>query len=229
MGLRARTLQSRDGFTLTEAIATCAILTILLGSILVAMTGTQRAFVDNQILSHIQLRAQHAMSRVVALASQALTSDSFFSTLKPTTGVGAHCLRFRQVLYIDTTTGVVTYDNVAPVYIYGPDNTSSKSSGLIIGRGATLSAIHSAGAGSDAWLGTADDDTNALINGVPVVELLIPDAFTPQAGDMFSVDVSPAPIGRLVTFTIRLNARDQTGNFLLPNDLVLSESVALRQ
>ena len=218
-----------SGFTLTEAVATCAVLITLLGSILVAMTGTQRAFVDNQILSHVQLRAEHAMSRMVALAGQALTSDASFGTLKPATGVSAHCLRFRQVLSIDTTTGTVIYDNVAPVYIYGPDSGASPSSGLIVGRGATLSDIHNTGAGADGQLGTADDDTNALINLQPVVELLIPSTFAPRVGTMFTVDVSPAPIGRLVTLTLRVNARDQAGSFLLPTDIVITESVALRQ
>lgn len=93
-----------------------------------------------------------------------------------------------------------------------------------------MTAVHSIGAGADGYLGTRDDDaTTPATGGIPAVELLIPDTFAPETGDMLRIDVSPAPVGRLLAFTIRLNARGADGKFLLPNDFVLSGRVALRR
>ena len=64
---------------------------------------------------------------------------------------------------------------------------------------------------------------------MPAVELLIPGRFAPQLGEMFQIDVTPAPTGRFLSFTLRVNAREATGGFVLVNDLVLTTNVALRE
>jgi hypothetical protein len=207
-----------------------AVLSVVLGSIVMATVGTQDVFLENQVISQLNIYAQTALDRIVELSSQALTTDSQFSPLKPTTGVGSHCLRFRLVQSIDTTTGDVIYDDNAQVYLLGPDSGTHPCKGLVVGRGATLDVVYSTGKGPDNFLGTVDDDTvTALVSDIPAVELLVPETYSPRTGTMFTVDVSPAPVGRVLTLTLRLNARGKDGNYVLPNDLVLSERVALRQ
>jgi type II secretory pathway pseudopilin PulG len=219
---------SQAGLTLVELVASFGILSVVLGSVLVAVMGTQDAFLENQIVSQLNLRAQLALDRIVELASQALTTDSVFSALSPSTGVSSHGLRFRLVQYIDTATGNPVYDSTNLVYIYGPDSGADPCQGLVVGRGPSWAVIHSSTCGADGFVGTADDNTSVLSGGNPMVEILMPSKFAPQTGDMFAVDVSPAPIGRFLTFTLRLNARGQEGNYLLPTDLVLTEKIALR-
>jgi type II secretory pathway pseudopilin PulG len=221
--------ESQAGLTLVELVASFGILSVVLGSILMAVMGTQDAFLENQLVSQLNLRAQLALDRIVDLASQALTADADFSTLSPSTGVNSHGLRFRLVQYIDTATGNAVYDSTNRVYIYGPDSGANPCRGLVVGRGTSWTTIHSSVCGADGFVGTADDNTSILSSGIPMVQILIPNNFAPQSGDMFTVNVSPAPIGRFLTFTLRLNARGQDGNYLFPTDLVLTERVALRQ
>lgn len=216
--------------TLIELAASSAILLVVMGSVLTAFLGTQEAFAETQIVSQVQNRAQTAMERIVELASQALTSDAQFTPLKSSTGVDSHCLRFRLIQGFDVPSGSVIYDDATQVYIYGPDSGTFPSAGLIIGRGSSLGAIFAAACGTDGFLGTTDDDTSVVLaNGLPAVELLVPANYAPQTGEMFTVNVSPAPIGRLVTFTLRINGRKLDGTYVLENDLVLTERVALRQ
>lgn len=217
------------GTTLIETAVTTTVLSIFMIGI-TALIGSQDAFIQSQVVSQLQLRVQNALERVVDISSQAVTVDGEFSPLKPTSGLGSHCLRFRLIESVDVGTGEPVYDDDLKVYIYGPDPGSNPSSGLIIGRGANLDAIHDVAAGVDEQLGTTDDNTSVMLSGVtPAVELLIPSDFAPQSGEMFQVDVSPAPIGRLLTFTIRVNARSRDGVFVLADDLIMSERVALRQ
>lgn len=220
--------RSQAGLTLVELVASFGILSVVLGSIMMAVMGTQDAFLENQLVSQLNLRAQLALDRIVELASQALTTDADFSPMSSTSGVNSHGLRFRLVQYIDTATGTPVYDSTNRVYIYGPDSGASPSSGLVVGRGSSWTAIHSATCGADGFVGTADDNTSVLSSGLPMLELLIPNNYAPQSGDMFTVNVSPAPIGTFLTFTLRLNARGQDGNYLFPMDQVLTERVALR-
>ena len=221
--------ETQAGLTLVELVASLGILSVVMGSILMAVIGTQDAFLENQLASQLNLRAQLSLDRIVDLASQALTTDADFSTLRPATGVNSHGLRFRLVQYIDAATGNPSYDSVNRVYIHGPDSGAEPCRGLVVGRGPSWTAIHSSACGADGFLGTTDDNTNVLSSGIPMVEILIPGSFAPQTGDMFTVNVSPAPIGRFLTFTLRLNARGQDGNYLFPADLVLTERVALRR
>ena len=219
-----------EGFTLLEVMITVVVISIMLISILPAIRGSQDAFVQSQIFSQLNLRAQNALDRIVDLSGQGVTTDAEFSPLKPNTGINSHCLRFRLLTTIDTVTGEPVYDDNARVYLYGPDDGTDPCAGIIVGRGPNLGAIYNAAAGSDSLLGTLDDDTTVSVAaGLPAVELLLPKTFAPETGEMFTVNVNPAPIGRLLTFTLRLNAIDKNGNFLLPNDLVLSQTVALRQ
>ena len=222
--------RAEAGFTFLELMTTVAVLSVVLGSIFMATLSTQNVFLQSQTVSQLNLRAQHTMNRIVEMAGQALTSDAQFSPLKPSTGINSHCLRFRQLTAYDPNAGQAVYDDQARIYVYGPDNGADPSSGLVIGRGPSLSDIHAAASGADGFLGSPDDDTLAsVVNGLPAIELLMPSTFAPQAGEMFVVNVSPAPFGRLLTFTLRLNARGPDGSFLFPNDLVLTERVALRQ
>ena len=221
-----KTTRRDDGFTLIEAAVTLAMLGIFVTSIIATTMGLQDTFLESQTVSNLHLRARHALDRVVLLAGQAVTGDAEFSTLQANTSAdGFHCLRFRLISGIDTVTGAAIYDDNLKVFIYGDHDTVNPCSGLIVGRGLDLSTVFTTGRGSDGRLGTTDDAVNTLTNGIPVVELLVRPTFAPRSGDMFTVDV----IGRLVTFTIRLNARGTDGNFLLPTDLVLTERVALRQ
>lgn len=216
--------------TFVEVAASLAVLVILLGSVLAATLSTQSVFVEDQLISQLHLRTEEALDRIVSLTSQALTTDAQFSPLLPATGIAAHCLRFRQVQGIDSATGAVLYDDAAQIYILGPDAGAFPCSGVIIGRGPNLSTISASGAGADGILGTRDDAVNTIVaSNLPVVELLLPDTLAPQTGEMFTVDVTPAPIGRLVTYTLRVNTRGPDGTFLLANDLVLTERTALWQ
>lgn len=217
------------GMTLIEVMITIGTLMVLTFATVTALIGSQNAFVQSQTLSVLQLRAQIAMDRVVALSSQAVTGDAEFSPLKPTSGVDSHALRFRLIDSINPVSGAPVYDDDLKVYIYGPDGGTNPSAGIIIGRGPSLTDIYTTGAGPDGLLGTVDDSTASISGGMPAVELLMPSTFAPQTGDMFQVDVTPAPTGRLLTFTLRLNAREADGDFVLANDVVLTSAVSLRE
>jgi prepilin-type N-terminal cleavage/methylation domain-containing protein len=219
---------SEPGFSLLEVVIAAAVLSLIVGSIMGVMQTTQTTFIENQYIVNMNLRAQMAMDRLIHMASQALTTDAEFGTLKPTTGVDAHCMRFRLIQSVDPSTGNVTY-HPSKVYLYGPDSDTNPCKGLIVGRGSSLDAIFAGGKGTDGFLGTQDDNVNFLENGIPMVELLVPSTFAPRTGEMFTVNVEPAPTGRLITFTIRLNTRGSNGNFILPEDLELTERVALWQ
>jgi prepilin-type N-terminal cleavage/methylation domain-containing protein len=212
------------GFTVLELVITLALLSIFLFGILATVTGLQSTFVENEVVADMHLRAERAMDRIVEMAGGALTNDPQFAPLKPTSGVDSHCLRFSFITSVDSVTATPVYSSNL-VYIYGPDTGANPSRGLIIGRGPSLDAIWSQARGADGFLGTTDDDTSTLVSGDPYVELLIPSNYAPQTGDMFQVDVS----GRLLTVTLRLNAVGRAGTFILPNDLVMTERVALRQ
>ncbi len=217
-------LERERGFTLIETTIVFGVSIVFLAGVVTAFSGLQGAVVEGQTISELQLRSQRALDRIVTAASQALTTDSEFSALKPNTGVDSHCLRFRLLDSVDPLTGALVF-NGDNVYIYGPDSGANPSAGLVMGRGTSLANVHGNGSGSDGVLGTRDDNTGAMTNGVPVVELLIPDTFAPQTGTMFEVDVN----GRLLTFTLRVNAQDANGQFILPQDLVFTERVALRR
>lgn len=222
--------RSESGLSLLELVVTVGILTLVVGSIATAMTGTQSVFLESQLISRLHMRARRAMDRIVSLSSQAMTTDSRFTPQKSNTGVNSHCLRFRLMQSIDPVTGDAVYDDLDRIFIYGPHGGGQPNRGIIIGRGRTLGQIYRRGRGPDGFLGTTDDNTRATITpGFPAVELLIPATFAPSSGDMFRVNVTPAPIGRLLTFTLRINARGTDGNFILPTDFTLVQRVALRQ
>jgi hypothetical protein len=208
---------------LVETAITLALLAIFIFGILATVTGLQSTFVDNEVIGELHRRAQRALERIVQLSSQALTDDEQFAALKPTTGVDSHCLRFSLVTSVDTVTAEPIYSSNI-VYIYGPDDGDYPCSGIIVGRGPGLDTVYTA-CGDDGRLGTSDDNTSTLVNGDPLVELLVPSEFAPSSGEMLQIDVAE----RMVTFTLRLNAHGTNGAFVLPNDLVLTERVALRQ
>ena len=219
----------RAGLSLVEVAVTMTLITVIVAGLFSAVTASQQAFLENQITSLVESRAHMALDRIISVASQAVTVDAEFSPLKPNTGVASHCLRFRALQAFDVA-GTPIYDDTLKVYIYGPDTGTNPCAGLIIARGPDLPTIYSAASGGDYLLGTVDDDVTASIaGGMPAVELLLSADLAPQTGEMLTIDVTPAPVGRLLRFTLRVNATDRDGAFLLPNDLVLSERVALRQ
>jgi type II secretory pathway pseudopilin PulG len=228
----AGSLKNREreaGLTLIELVITMAVWSVFLIGTVTALAGAQRVFVDSQELSELHLRAQRALDRIASLASQAVTTDAQYTPLKTTSGIGSHCLRFRILDSVDGA-GQPTYDDNLQVFIYGPDSGTEPSSGLIVGRGPDLATIHATGSGADGLLGTVDDDTTTVLSGtIPAVELLLPDTYAPQTGTMLTIDISPPPNGRLITFTLRLNKQRADGSYLIPNDLVLTERIALRQ
>ena len=216
------------GHTYQELLVSIAVLLVVLVTIGSVTLQMQRSFAAEQLFSQLVISGEHSMERIVATASQAVTTDTEFSPIRPNTGTNSHGFQFR--LLESLVGGNPVYDDTLRVYIYGPDPGSDPCSGIIIGRGPDLASVHAAGSGPDNLLGTADDDTTASIaSGVPAVELLMHSRFAPRAGEMFTVNVDPAPLGRFLTFTMRLNATGDDGNFLLESDLVLTERVALRQ
>ena len=219
-----------SGLSLVDVVVGLGVFVIFLVTV-TAITGSQRAFLQSRMSAELRLRAQNAMERVVRMTTQAITSDSQYSPLKSNTGVNSHCLRFRLLQFVDPVSGAATFDDALKVFIYGPHSTGAHpNSGLIVGRGQGLTAIFNAGNGPDGLLGTADDNTTVVLSGdVPAVELLIPSDYAPQTGDMFTVNISPAPTGRLITYTIRVNAAEPDGTFVLDQDLVLTERVSLRE
>lgn len=229
MTVLRRSRERLAGFTLVEVMATLGVLGLLMTGIVSAVLGIQRSFVQNQVVSDLNLRAQRAMDRVAAMVSQAITADVEYGPLRPTTGVNSHLLRFRLIQSVDTTTGLAVYEDTLKVYVYGPDTGTEPCQGLVIGRGPDLATIHSSCSGPDGLLGTSDDDTSVTMSGTPMVTLLLTDRYAPETGDMFTINVDTSSSMRLVTLTLRLNARGSDGGFLLPADLVLTERVALRQ
>ena len=218
------------GLTFIEVLTTTAVFALLAVSVLLALFGMQGAVVRSEIVSEIRARAQRAMDRVTELASQASRADAAYTPLQPTTGSGSHGLRFRLVSSVDGATGTAVFDDTARVYIFGPDDGNLPCRGLIVGRGPTLDDIHALGSGPDGVLGTLDDVTSeSFVPGIPLLELLVPETFTPRADEMFTVDMEPDSGGGTLRLTLRLNARGRDGQFLFEEDLVLSERVTLRQ
>lgn len=219
---------ARAGLTLLECVVTITLVSVVLGGVVYAIQGSQFAYLENELASRVTLRAQNAMDRITQLAGQALSIDTEFSPLFPTTGINSHCLRFRIIE--SAAGGTPVYDDDLRVFIWGPDAGPPACAGLVIGRGPDQAQIFNAAAGDDDQLGTSDDVTSAtLFGGVPAVEVLLTDDFAPRTGDMFAFTVSPAPIGRLLTFTLRLNARRRGGDFVFNTDIVITERVALYQ
>ncbi len=221
--------QLNGGFTLLQVAVATVILTVVVSISVSTMSNAQDAVTQGQIRGVIHRRAGDALNRIVRLASQALTSDPAYLLLQPGSETDFHCLRFALLQSFDTETGTRTFSS-DHVYVYGPHPGRYPNAGLVIGRGISLGAVWNRGKGKDKTLGTADDDTRTqTINGVAVVELLIPDRFAPRTGEMFSVVATPSPAGRLLTFTLRCNARDSDDQFVFENDILLVERVALRE
>ena len=218
----------RAGFTMIECVVALGLVSVVLGGLVYAVQGSQRAYLENELASRVAQKGEHAMDRIVRMASQALSVDSEFSPLFPATGINSHCLRFRVIDSI--VGGNPVYDDDLKVFIWGADAGPPACQGLIIGRGPDVDEVHDTGAGGDDILGTVDDDTQtALFDGVPADELLLTNDMAPSSGTMLTINVSPAPVGKLLTFTLRLNARRRGGGFVFNNDVVITERVALYQ
>lgn len=215
------------GFSLIEMAIVVVVLSILVLAILSSVFMTQKAFAESEVVSRLTLRARNAMDRIVFVASQAVTTDTAFTPLNPATGTNSHGFRFRQILSFDPDTGQPVFDDLWRVFIYGPDSGSFPCDSLVILRGPDLATLLAGASGADATFGTNDDLFTA--GGNTFVEMLIPGIYNPASGDMVNIDFEPAPFGRLLTITLRLNVRGADGNFLLPDDLVITERLALKQ
>ena len=225
--MKGRT-QREAGMSLLELSIAVAILSVVAGAAVTALNAAQMTFVQNEIISQVRWRAQRAMERIVQLTTKAVSSDPEYTPFESASGVDSHGLQFRLIEGTDVT-GQPVYDDVR-VFIFGPDDDPWRNRGIVVGRGPDMGTVHSSAAGPDAVLGTSDDDLRAMVTAEqPYLEILVPETFTPAAGEMLSLTVDPAPFGRLITVTLRLNARSAAGTFLLPQDLVLSERIALRQ
>lgn len=212
--------------TILELTIVISIATVVITGVLSTINSVQDSFLENQIMSRLTLRSQHALDRLTSLCGQALTSDSQLSALDPTTGVDSAGLRFR--LLTNVVAGNPVYEDNLRVFILGPSGAPAPCDGVIIGRGPSPEQIHTVAAGTDARLGTVDDDTSvSLGTDIPAVELLLPSTYAPSTGNMLTITMLPGT--RLVTLTLRLNARRPDGTFVLVDDLVLTERVALRQ
>ncbi len=206
-----------QGFTLIELATSLALISTVLVAIFGAYLGIQEAFAENQTQTSVRMRSRAAMERIVQLASQANTTDAEFASLGSDEGLG-----FR--LTTNFVDGDPVYDDTLHCFIYGP-SASPNCEGVVVGRGSSLLALHSAVAGDDSILGTVDDNTSAISNGTRQLELLLDERYQPSTAPMLQVVIDAD--ARLVTFTLRTNFRDGEGGFLLGEDIVLTERVAL--
>lgn len=213
----------QSGLTLIELTVTIGLIGTLFAGTLAAVTGVQRAFSHSERVSLLRVRSEQALDRMVSTISQALTSDTEFAGVAPGAGSSFHGLRFRVIESFNLATPV--YDDLAVIFVHGPDAGTNPCAGVVIGRGQSYAAVHGAAAGADNTLGTADDVTSGVVNGQPVLEVLLGSEFAPAAGDMLAIEVN----GRRVRVTLRVNIRDSSGAFVLTNDSVLEEWISLRQ
>lgn len=209
-----------------QPVVSAGLWAIFAAILLSGTVGATRAFDGAQTAADVRVQAVAAMARIVATARQAVGLDD---TWPPCASRGATAagLRFRPLRAVSAG-GQPVYDDRSAVWIRGPDPTPPAVAGLIIGRGPTLEDIHGAAAGPDGVLGTADDDEAASLDGdTPAVEVVLPSSYAPRGGAM--LDVQVCEDRRLLTVTLRVNARHPDGGYLLEEDLVMSERVALRQ
>lgn len=217
--------QSRcSGYTMIELAFATILLGVLGAGMMQAVGGLHTAFADHQVVAQLSVRAERALDQTTTMAQQAMTTDSELELLDPI-GASFTTMKFRVVDSL--TGGAVNYNDTMKVFLMGPDPTTSVTNGLIIGRGDSISALSSAAAGSDGWLGT-NDDVTATVDGVRNLEFLLPTSMKPRVGSMFTI-TPDATSPRLFLITLRVNSVDGQGNFVLAQDLVLQRRVALRQ
>jgi hypothetical protein len=215
------------GFSLLELAVVGGLVSVFMTAVCFSVFALQRSFEEEQTMSSLVVRGQHAMERLATVANQAITRDADFEIFYAHTTDAYAVMRFR--LIDSLVGGVAVYDDQAKVYICGDKGDPEPCQGLIIGRGPDLATIASLGSGPDGILGTVDDDVRASYTaGIPAVELLLPSTFAPRSGTMLTITPDLGN-GLLVKFTLRMNARSRDGSYILDNDLVLTQNVALRQ
>jgi prepilin-type N-terminal cleavage/methylation domain-containing protein len=217
----------RDGFTLIEIVIACALLAVVVGGVTSSFWTVQAAFDEERAEAELLFRSRAAMDRLSRLTSNAVTRDAAFALLPIAAGATPWGLRFREIDSV--VAGNAVYDDLLVVHLIGPNAGGAPCAGVIVGRGPDLGAIWVAGRGADSTLGTADDDVGAELGaGTPAVEILIPQEFAPQIGQMLEFSTAGSPSGRLVTITLRTNFQRPDGTWLLAQDHVFTERVALR-
>ena len=218
-----RSTHPESGFSIPELAVSIAILSVLAVGILPVIGQLSRAFSQNQAASALNLRAEDAVERLIGALSQAISIDEELEVIGGgTSGPGLH---YRTVNGFSD--GEVVYDDTPHIFVCGPQSGTVPVAGVLIGRALELETVHALGAGDDGVLGTEDDDTRASAggtDGVPAVELLLSDRYAPRTGPMLTIEQD----GLAITFTLRLNVQSR-GEWVLLDDLVLSETLALRQ
>ena len=215
------------GITALEVMVVITLVTVLAVSTSAGVFGLLRAFNEEQIVSVLFLEAERAMDRITSVAAQGVSTDPDFGFFVPTGTSGFSVMRFRLISSLSG--GVAVYDDELPIYIMGRKGAPYPCEGVIIGRGPDLATIHGLAAGPDGILGTRDDNLAAShARGVPAAELLVPAKFAPRAGAPLLFEPDPAdPL--LLRVTLRLNAKENGQHFILPNDIVLTRRIALKQ
>ena len=233
------------GFSIVEISIGVMLLTFIVGGVTSSFWTVQSAFDEQVAESELQLKSRTAMDRLVGLASTALTTDVEFTLPEKKQKQGmatkvngnkklveelavvnaSPTLEFREILGIDN--GEPVYDDVLKYILLGPESDTPVA-GVVIGRGPDAGAVSEAASGKDGVLGTRDDDFAEFVAGTPAVEVLLPENYTPRSGEMLEFSTVDGTDERLVTITLRVNVQRPDGSWLLENDLVLQERVALR-
>lgn len=245
---RPRSRPRSDGFTLIELIFASALLFLLVGGVASSFWTTQFAVQEQQTRSQLQRRARLAMDRLVEVVGRARTTDPVYGPADPVdqtitytektifanaqgmvtervTADLTRSLSLREVREVVDAAPVL--EDVARIHVLS-EGGPVPCLGVVIGRGPDPESVWEFGAGPDGLLGTSDDRTDLeYVPGIPIVENVLAPEFAPERGEMLTILIDQRSNGRLLTITLRANARNRDGSLLSPDDLVLTERVAL--
>lgn len=221
------TTDSASGTTLVELMLVVGLVSVFMFGVCSTVFSLQKSLEEEQVVNELFFRGKQAIERIVVEASKALTTDSTFTALYPASDGTFSLLGFRLIDYF--VGGLPVYDDELKVFVYGDNPTPYPCGGVIIGRGPDLATVANLGSGHDGVLGTMDDDCRASYrDGIPAVELLVPARYAPRSGKMLTIETDLAA-GPLLTFTLRMNAVGQNGSFVVADDLVFIQKVALNR
>lgn len=241
---RRSSSRATSGFSLIEVSISIAILGTVLGGVLWVVHGARQVTTEHVLASETRRVVRDAMNRIVEAMSGAVTSDASLLTFAPNDDGGFRGVRFREVTDMNAAGSSIEFAT-RNTYIYGPDDTVGKNRGLVLGTAETLEDLEDEGGGSDGLLGTVDDTISLIVDLLgtssepppssespttrPVVDVLIHEKYQPRSGEMFAIEDDAGSDGRFRRFTIRANVRSPDGLFLLDQDVVLTQRVALRR
>jgi len=231
--------------SIVEVSFGATLLAFIVGGVTSSFWTVQAAFDEQVAEAELQLKTRSAMDRLVRLAGTALTTDEEFAlpeqkqkpgqakkvnankklVTEDATLNAAASLEFREILAVEN--GEPVYDDELKYLLLGPES-STPVEGVIVGRGPDADSVLDAASGADGILGTQDDAAAEFVAGTPAVEILLPGDFAPRSGEMLEFSTVDGTDERLVTITLRVNTQRPDGSWLLDDDLVLQERVALR-